>query len=188
MANNDTANVSVTKGVQGGYFFSAPAGTTPPADYSTQLGSEFSNLGFISEDGISESIESNSDSMVDMNGDTIATASSSREETVSCTLVEIKKDSLSEIYGHSNVTESDDGKTITVKHKGGDRDARVYVFELLLKDGRKWRQVIPNGQVTEVGDLALASGDLAGRQVTITANVDTSGVSVYDYIQVNKES
>ena len=54
----------------------------------------------------------------------------------------------------------------------------------MLRDGRNWRQVVPKGQVTEVGDLSLAAGELAGREVTITCNVDSSGVSVYDYIEV----
>lgn len=179
---NNTGNVSVTRGVSGGYIFSAPAGTTLPTNFSTALGNSFVNLGFISEDGVTESISTDSEQMVDMNGDVICVASSSREENITLTLVEIKKDTLAEIYGQANVTDA--SGVITVKHKASDMPQRVYVLELLLKDGRKWRQVVPAGQVTEVGDLTLASGELAGREITIACNYDsTAGASVIDYIQ-----
>lgn len=180
-ATNNTQNVSVTKGVEGGYFFSAPAGTALPTDYSTTLNAAFVNLGFIGPDGISETVELNSDPLTDAFGSVIGTASSGRTETIKLKLVEVKKDTLAEIYGHSNVV--DQGGTIRVDHKAGGYQSRVYVLELLLKDGRKWRQIITNGEVTEIGDLSLASSEMAGREITITAAVNTDGISVIDYIQ-----
>lgn len=179
---NTVANVSTTKGVSGGYFFSAPISETPPSDYSTSLGANFVNLGFISEDGVSESIEVDTEDYVDLNGDTVYTATSKRTETIKLTLLEVKEAALKEIYGQSMVTVDLDGDML-VKH-GSHTDAnRVYVLELVLRDGRQWRQVIPCGQVTEVGDLSLAAGELAGREITITCNVDSNSVSVYDYIE-----
>lgn len=179
---NAVANVSTTKGVSGGYFFSAPSTATVPTDIDTALPSDFVNLGFISEDGVTESIETDAENMVDMNGDTVYTASSSRTETITATLIEVKESALKEIYGQSMVTATND--LITVKHGAHDDPSRIYVLELVLRDGRRWRQVVPAGQVTEVGELALASGELAGREITITCNVDANGVSVYDYIEV----
>lgn len=181
MANNNTANVSLTKFVQGGYFFSAPSGTEPPNDFSTPLGDAFVNVGFVSEDGVEEDINDSTETYKDANGDVICVGSSEREETIKLKLVEIKKDSLAEIYGHDNVTDA--SGMITAKHKFGGRGERVYVLELLLKDGRKWRQVIHKGTVTEVGTLSLASTELAGREITIFAATNDEGVSVTDYIQ-----
>lgn len=180
--SNTVANVSTTKGVSGGYFFSAPSTATAPTDITTALPSDFVNLGYISEDGITESIETDSESMVDMNGDTVYTSSSSRTETITLTLIEVKEAALKEIYGQSMVTTS--SSLITVKHGAHDNPARIYVLELVLRDGRRWRQVVPAGQVTEVGEMTLASGEMAGREITITCNVDATGVSVYDYIEV----
>ena len=117
-----------------------------------------------------------------MNGDVVFTATSKRTETIKATLLEVKEAALKEIYGQSMVTVAQTGD-MTVKHGGHNNPNRIYVLDLVLRDGRKWRQVIPAGQVTEVGDLSLAAGELAGREVTITANVDATGVSVYDYIQ-----
>ena len=179
---NTVANVSTTKGVAGGYFFSAPSTATVPTDITTALPADFVNLGFISEDGVTESIETDSENLVDMNGDPVYTASSSRTETITLKLIEVKEASLKEMYGQTMV--SADTKLITVKHGSHDNPARIYVLELVLRDGRRWRQVVPAGQVTEVGELSLASGEVAGREVTITCNVDSDGVSVYDYIEV----
>lgn len=181
MAENNTANVSAGKGVAGGYIFSAPLTATVPTDITTALGTAFVNLGFISEDGIEEEIEKDNESFVDMNGDTVAVATSSREETITATLIEVKKDSLAEQYGHQNVM--DVNGVITVKHNGIEPESRIYVLELLLKDNRRWRQVIPNGKVTEVGSLSIASGELVGREITITASPDSNGDSVIDYIE-----
>lgn len=180
MADNSTANVSAGKGVLGGYFFSAPLTASVPSDNTSALSADYVNLGYISEDGIDEDISKDNETFKDMNGDVILVASSSREETIKATLIEVKKDALAEQYGHSNVT--DVNGVITVKHNSTEPDQRIYVLELLLKDNRKWRQVIPNGKVTEVGTLSIASGDLVGREVTITASPDSNGDSVIDYI------
>lgn len=177
---NDTANVSTGKGVAGGYIFRAPLTATIPTDNTTALGNEFVNLGFISEDGISESIETDTENIVDMNGTTVYTATSSREETITLTLIEVKADALKVAYGDANVTEAND--KITVIHNGNDMGQHAYVFELLLKNNRKWRQVVPVGSVTEVGDLTISSGEVVGREVTITCAADSSGNTVYDYI------
>lgn len=181
---NDVKYVSTTKGVSGGYVFSAVSTETVPTNIATALTANFHNLGYISEDGITETIDTDSENMVDMNGDTVFVTASSRTETVTLTLIEVKESALKEIYGQSMVTTTTGA--ITVKHGSHTNAGRIYVFELVLRDGRRWRQVIPNGQVTAVGDMTLASGELAGREITITCNVDSNGVSVYDYIEVTQ--
>lgn len=179
---NTVAAVSTTKGVSGGYFFSAPSTATIPTDYTTALTADFVNLGFIADDGVTESIETDAENITDMNGDTVYTAQSSRTETITAKLIEVKEAALKEIYGQSMVTTTTNGD-LTVKHGSHSDSERIYVLELVLRDGRRWRQVVPKGQVTEVGELTLASGEVAGREITITCNVDANGISVYDYIQ-----
>lgn len=67
--SNNTDNVSSAKGVKGGYIFRAPVGTDLPTDINTPLDHAFKVLGFISEDGYVESLETDSEDIVDMNGD-----------------------------------------------------------------------------------------------------------------------
>jgi hypothetical protein len=180
---NSAKNVSTGKGVAGGYFFSAPrteavlASLTGLADFATPLNEAFVNLGHISSDGIviGESVTTNTDN--DMNGDPINTSRSEREETVHVTLVERRAEALKEQYGQSNVTvvsgTSSAPDVATTIHNNDERDHRVYVAELVKKDGMRWRVIIPDGQITEIGDLTINSATLLGREATINCNAYT---------------
>ena len=180
---NSAKNVSTGKGVAGGYFFSAPRTTAVLAtlaglsNFATPLSADFVNLGHISSDGIviGESVTTNTDN--DMNGDPINTSRSEREETVRVTLVERRADALKEQYGQANVSvvagTSDAPDTATTVHNNDERDHRVYVAELVKKDGLRWRVIIPDGQITEIGDLTINSATLLGREATINCNAYT---------------
>ena len=191
---NSTANVSVGKGVKGGYFFSAPATAENLAaisglsTFSTSVLTALTggvNLGYISEDGWVFGEERDSESHVDVNGETIVTATTSKTENIAATLVEMKAATLKEWYGQDNVTDAEG--LITAMHTADDADVRIYVADLLLRDGRRWRSVVPQGQVTEIGELTVASSELVGRETTITANAwtDSAGktYTIIDYIE-----
>ena len=132
---NTTDNVSVGKGVAGGYFYTAPKGTALPTDYSTPLAEAYVNCGFISDEGITSAKDSSTDTYQDLNGDDIATGTSSIERTIQLQFVEMRPESLKEVFGQANVTVTND--TITVRDNNNDMDERVIVMELVLKDGRR---------------------------------------------------
>lgn len=178
---NNANNVSVGKGKLGNYANSAPIGTTLPVSIEEELDEAFANLGLIGEDGITNSIEEDTENIVDMNGDTVLVTRSSREETYNFILIETKKNSLGEKYGHTNVTDAEG--VITVKHNAKDRSPRVYVFDFELTDGRRQRTVIPNGKVTEVGETVYNSAEAIGYEVTVTCSPDANGDSVIEYIE-----
>jgi len=159
MAANDTADVSNVKGVRGGYGYSAPAGTTvgTEQDPFAALGTEFKNMGFISEDGIEEEIDTDTEEVHDLNGEVICVLKSQETETLTLTLVSITADSLAEWHGHGAVSES--SNVITVKHANIDHDIRCY------------------------GSIVHGSGEVAGREITITCMPDADGFRMYDYIQ-----
>lgn len=178
---NSTDNVSSTKGVRGGYIFVAPVGTTLPTDYSTALPTAYKCLGFISEDGYVETVDSDSEDLVDMNGDLMDSPQTSRVESAQLTLAEIKAMTLKLMYGDENVT--DKAGVITVKHNGDSNGTWVVVLDLLLKNNRKWRKVVPLFQCSELDDLTLAVGELAARALTAKYLTDADGNTCYDYIQ-----
>ena len=178
---NDTQNVSAAKGIAGGYIFSAPVGTALPTDEKSPLDTAFKVLGFISEDGYTESIDEDMEEIKDMNGDVIDTPSSSRVESGQFTLAEIKAETLKCQYGEQNVTDSNG--LITVKHNGDSHPEFSYVIELALKNGRKWRKVIPIGKSAELDDLTISSSELCQRALTINYLADEHGNTCYDYIQ-----
>lgn len=178
---NNTANVSSGKGMAGGYFFAAPIGTTAPTDYETDLDTAFKNIGFLSEDGLVFATESDSEDLVDLNGDTMDTTKSTHSETFTATFAEVKKDAQAVLYGDENVTDVDGVMTVHVT--GEDAPHKMFVFDGVLKNGRRWRRVIHDGKVKEFGDLTVASSELFGREATFSAFKSASGDYYTDYFE-----
>lgn len=176
---NNTSNVSVGKGVVGGYLFSAPAGTALPTDYSTALAATFVNLGYVTDDGATFSTDAESDTFKDLNGTDIATSNGGKTRTLNVQLAEVKADTLKEVFGQSAVTVAESGD-ITITHNNDDMPHRVIVMELVLRNGRKWRRVLPDAQVTEWGDLTVLYSDLVTFDITFTLNGEQP---IIDYIQ-----
>lgn len=179
---NSTANVSTTKGVIGGYFFTAPEGTTLPTDNTTALDNAFVNIGYISDAGVVHSKSGSNTNFHDMNMDNIASAASEIDRTMVQKFVEVNVNALKEARGQTNVTAST--TMITAKDTNDDMPYRCIVQELVLKGGRKWRRVIPRAKVTDWGDETDLSTELAGFELTYTKFADSTGAYQYDYIDI----
>ncbi len=178
---NNAANVSAGKGVKGGYIFSAPTGTTLPTDIETTLDPAFKCLGFISDEGYVESVSEDTNDITDMNGDLMDSSNSNRVESAQVTFAEIKAETLKRQYGDKNVTDEDG--LISVKHNSDSHPTFAYVLELVLKNSRRWRKVVPMGQSSELDDLTIASTELCQRPITIKYLTDEQGNTCYDYYQ-----
>lgn len=178
---NNQANVSSAKGVKGGYIFSAPVGTELPTDIKTKLDPAFKCLGFLSEDGYVESVDEDADDINDMNGDVMDSTNSKRVESAQLTFAEIKAATLKRQYGDANVT--DENGLITVKHNADSHDVFSYILELVLKNGRRWRKVVPKGKSSELDDLTIASSELCQRALTMKYLTDEQGNTCYDYYE-----
>lgn len=184
---NSTKNVSYGKFLSGGYFFLAPSGTNLPTDNKTTLDAAFLNMGFLGDDGVNFSDSSSTENSCDANGDSIATSQGEIAKTFTVTFREIKKDSLAVLYGSANVTDADG--VLTVHDKGPNDATYVGVFEIRLKDGRKWRRVVPQCQPGELGDQTIVYSELVGREITMTALLDaTTGDYYVDYIDSTETS
>ena len=183
---NNVANVSSAKGVKGGYIFVAPAGTTLPTNIETKLDKAFSVLGFIAEDGYVESMETDSEDFKDINGELIDSEITSYVESATFTLAEIKAKTLKLMYGDANVT--DENGVISVAHNSAARDEWSLVLELVLKNNRRWRKVVPIAKTDELGDMTIAVAELAVREITIKYMVDEAGNTCYDYYESTETS
>lgn len=171
-ASNNTSNVSVGKGAVGGYAYYAPYGTTLPTDNTTQLDAAFRNIGYLNEDGVTFTDESDSESIPDMNGDSIVTTSGAITKTFTFFAAEVKADTLKLQYGDKNVTDA--SGTVTVHDKGPNNGQYSVVFEFRLKDGRKERCIVPSATVSELGDLVYNYSELVGREITMAASLDAT--------------
>lgn len=191
MAANNKANVSTTRGHAGGYLFSAPVGTEgAPTKANFKAENWLTNgnpptgwecLGYIPEDGFTESADKDSgDAIVDINQDTVIQATGTTTESITVSLMEIKRHTLGTLFGHRNVT--DEGGVLEVAHKWSQADENYqYVFLLLLKDDRAWTKYIPDAQVTSIGDLTGNKTTVAQREITLTYNTDAEGSGCYDW-------
>lgn len=181
MANNAN-NVTNGKPKVGGAIHWAPLGTALPTSVSDDLGEAFVNLGYCSDDGLSNDNGPETDSVKAWGGDTVLTLQTDRPDTFGVTLIEVTNvDVLKVIYGENNVTVGEHGE-ITVKATADEMTAGSWVIDVVLKGNRAKRTVIPNGTITELGTISYTDGDAVGYEITITDVPDGSGVYHYEYL------
>lgn len=178
----DAKNVSTIKGISGAYVLCAPEGTTLPEDINTQLSEAFKGVGFIGEDGCKEAVDLGIEKVTDMNGDIVDSYVADSEETLVFTLLELSETAMGVEYGSENVKVKDG--LMTIDHNWSHSlDTLVWVLELVLKNGRRWRKVIPSAIRTEIGELEIGAKSIGSREVTLTYLVNGEGSTCKDYIQ-----
>lgn len=168
MANTVT-NVSAGKPNPGGGLYWAPLGTTLPTDATTDLGDAFLPLGYVSEDGLTNSNSRDNDEIHAWGGDAVLSLESNYSDTFQFTLLEILNvNVLKMVYGDDNVSGTL-ATGITVKANSAERTAGVFVADMALRDGAKQRTVCPNAKLTELGDITYVDNDAAGYECTLSA-------------------
>lgn len=182
--STNVANVTCGKPKIGGSIFRAPigTGTTIPNSATSVLGSEFKNIGYISEDGVTNTFSPDSDHIKAWGGDKVINLQKERPDDFKFKLIEsLNVNVLKMVFGNSNVTGTLESG-ITVKANSADLDEAVYVIDMVLKGNVLKRIVIPVGKITEVGDVVYADEDLVGYDTTLSCLPDTEGNSHYEYI------
>lgn len=177
MAN--TAYVNVGKpdtGVSGGVC-SAPIGTDLPENALDTLDPAFVNYGFISEDGLTETNEKSSDKIKAWGGRIVKNLQTDSSASFSFSFIESSNaDVLKAICGEDNVTVS--GSSITAKFDLEQLPSRVWNFD--VRDGDKRVRVsVPNGQITELGDVTYGDEDVIAYEVTVDALWDDTLKAYY---------
>lgn len=180
-------NVVAGKPLATGGVWSAPLGTALPTDESTALDGAFVSGGYIGEDGLSETQDRSTTKVRAWGGDTVKVLQTEFSLTYSFTYIESIKDSvLSEVYGSANVTTN--GGKHAVKVTSDQLPHRSYVFE--VKDGdARIRIVVPDGQITEIGEVVYSDGDVIGYPVTVEAfRHSGTGANAVKYIDTGADS
>lgn len=178
------SNVSVGKPNVNGWLFVASKGTTIPTDASSALAAGFKNLGFVSEDGITNNNTSESDNIKAWGGQIVLTTSTEKVDEFSMTLLEtLNTDVLSTIYGATNV--STGTNTINVTVNAVETPEYVFVIEVAMTGGVLKRIVIPCGKISEMGEIVYKDDEPIGFEITIAALPDSSGNNHYEYIKLS---
>lgn len=178
---NDVANVSTGAPKIGGYVFRSTTAKALPTDATTALEADFKTLGFISEDGVTNSNSPESSDTKDWGGTTVLSVQTSRNDTWKFTLLESgNSETLKTVYGGLNVTVGVD--TISIAANNADLEYAAFVFEMVMKGNIKKRIVLPCAKVTAVEDITYKKSDAIAYGVTLTCAPDENGNTHYEYI------
>ena len=179
----DAKNVSTAKPKIGGAIYSAPLGTALPTDATTALNAAFKSLGFISEDGMTNTNSPSSETTKAWGGQVVLSTQTEKEDTFKSTLIEgLNIDVLKEVYGAGNVTGTID-TGITIKANAKELLEHAIVVDMALKGGVKKRIVLPSAKVSEIGDISYGDSDAIGYETTWAALPDTDENTHYEYIK-----
>ena len=179
---NDAKNVSFGKPKATGAVFVAPAGTTLPTSATTSLDAAFKNLGYVSEDGLVNSVETDTETINAWGGDQVLVGQTSFGETFTVNLIETNADTLGVYYGEDNVSVDGSGN-ITVKVNSDILPACVVVFELVMTGGRVKRIVIGNAQIVDrSGEITYVDGEAVTYPTVFNAYPDADGDTHKEYI------
>lgn len=170
-----TTAANVRVGVTGGAYH-APLATAVPTDATAALNVAFTEVGYIGEDGITQAVSADvTDIKAWQNGDVVRKVQTSHDVTFQFSMLETNAESLKVYYNDADAT------ITAAEITGAQSGHETWVLEVV--DGNDTiRIVIPDGQVTERGDVVYKTDEAIAYDVTITAYPDSSEVKAYLYM------
>lgn len=179
------ANVSVGKPKIGGAIYRAPLGSTLPTNATEALDAAFKALGYCSDDGLVNTNTASTETIKAWGGDIVLQPQTEKPDTFAVTFIEALNDEvLKASYGDDNVSGAL-ATGLTVRANSTEIPACAWVIDMVLNGDTAKRIVIPNGQVTEVGDITYKDDTAIGYPLTITAypgGADFGGDTHKEYI------
>ena len=175
-----------TRPSDAGVFYRAPLGTTLPTDASSPLNGLFTDHGWISDDGITLTVNRSTQKHYAFGTDLVKTTQSEYQESLKLTFIESDPDVLETVFGADSLTLGTDGggnRTIAIAHSSKQLPRSAFVVDMI--DGSKERRiVVQEGQVIDLEDVSYKDSELTSYAVTIDCYKPASGntEAVLEYI------
>lgn len=135
-------------------------------DADLQADLEHAPAGYISEEGVTKTVDRSTEKIKDWNGDTIIITQSDHSVTLQLTFMEgANAEVLKMIYGENNVKEA--GGVITLVENADELPHRSIGFAIKGGNGSKILVFAPDVQVTSVGDVSYVRSDVIKYQATL---------------------
>jgi hypothetical protein len=174
----------------GGILIGALTAAAPTTAIATLTG--FTAAGYIGDSGVVETNERSTDKIRAWGGDTVKVVQTEHNVSYKFTFLEtLNADVLKAVYGEANVTTTaatvSTGTLQKVLINGQTLPHKSYIFE--VKDGAaKIRIYVPDGQITEVGDVTYSDGEVIGYEVTVECFPDSNGSKAIKFMDDGKFS
>lgn len=166
---SEVSNVTTGKPRIGGAVYRAPKGTPLPSTVSETLNPAFVSMGYISEDGVTNSNSAENSEQKAWGGDTVLSMQTGKTDTFQMKFLESKNvNVLKAVYGANNV----DGSLaagLMVRANSQEPEAGAWVIDMILRDNCAKRIIIPEGKITTLADIIYKDGEATGYDATITA-------------------
>ncbi len=180
---NTAANVTVGKPSLTGAFWLAPSGTTAPTSADGALNEAFKCLGYLGEEGFKKITNKTVEEIKAWGGDVVATPQTEFSDKFSTKFIEaLNIEVLKAVYGSTNVT-GDLTTGMTVKVNSKENANAIFVVDMIATGNVLYRMVIPEGRITEIGEVEYVDGKPVGYEATIQTYPDSSGNNHYEYIK-----
>ena len=187
MPNTSDVRIGAPDQATTGAILHAPVGTALPTMSSISktgvtINQAFVGNEYVSEDGVTLSPARTTTDIKDWSGSVVRKVLESFDGTLQWTMISTDRAALEVAFGSKHLTysnaNSSHGNQAQVALGAFMPDEYAWVF--LIKDGNA-RVVIavPDGQITEVGDVTFASNAAVGWPVTLSCYPDSSGNSIY---------
>lgn len=151
------------------------------ADALTLVAS-YATSGYVSEDGVTLTTDISTTDLVEWNRNTVRRLLDSFDGTVSLTLIQLDEEGAKQAFGADAVTKvaatTTHGEQLRIAMGAQLPEPQSWV--LRMKDGdARMVVLVPNGQVTSGVEITFAANDAIKLPVTISANDDGTGHSIY---------
>ena len=143
----------------------------------------FTGNEYVSEEGLTLSPSRTTTDIKDWSGAVVRKVMESFDGTLKWKMISTDKTALELAFGASHITSVDTATTqhgVQVQAALGAYMADEYAWVFLMKDGNARIVIaVPDGQITEVGDVTFASNAAVGWDVTLSCYPDSDGNCIY---------